>query len=163
MSFQGTVLTVSELLDLAHETPQLDEYALIGLRHTATMNAQTCINLLNEGSSVDDCWRFGVLQTLDDYNSTIKRGGAELASRVFADAPPRTGSTRIDAAFAALAEFLAERDEWPVPLWARDESRSTFRWFAGVPKIFRDDAERESPNAFRSRGVFITARSLARA
>ncbi|WP_267879808.1 hypothetical protein [Gordonia otitidis] len=36
-------------------------------------------------------------------------------------------------------------------------------WYPGVPGIFRAEAERDSPRAFRQRGIFITKRSLNRA
>jgi len=32
-----------------------------------------------------------------------------------------------------------------------------------VPAIFREEAEQDSPRAFRQRGIFITDRSLSRA
>lgn len=53
------------------------------------------------GNDVSDSWRFGVLQTLDDYTSTLRRGGAQLASQVFTEPPAPTGAKEIDAAFAA--------------------------------------------------------------
>ncbi|MGO1590415.1 MAG: hypothetical protein ACTHW1_07325 [Ancrocorticia sp.] len=49
------------------------------------------------------------------------------------------------------------------PDWANDPSRRTKNWYPAVPIIFRDDADRESPAAFRKRGILITDRSLARA
>ncbi|WP_245988758.1 hypothetical protein [Flexivirga caeni] len=133
------------------------------MRHTAAQNANACRALLTEGESLDRCWRFGILQTLDDYTSVLRRGGPGPAAGVFTNEPPRTGSTQLDAAFAALADHLAARDGWPAPAWASNPSRRTEAWYPAVPVIFRGDAERESPEAFRRRGIFITARSLARA
>ena len=69
----------------------------------------------------------------------------------------------VDAAFAALAEHLAERDGWDVPAWVQDSWRVAAGWLPSVPSIFHADALRESPRAFRERGIFITARSLDRA
>ncbi len=86
-----------------------------------------------------------------------------MAAQVFAVEPPRTGAEQIDAAFAALAAHLADRDGWVGPAWAQDPSRCTTAWYPGVPVIFRAEADRESPDAFRQRGIFITARSLLRA
>lgn len=151
------------MLRQARESSESTPFTEIGLRHTASVNASYCIELFEDGSPVEECWRFGILQTLDDYTSTLRRGGVELAAQVFDEEPPPTGSSRIDAAFAALAAYLANRDEWTTPEWANDPTRTTSRWFANVPEIFREDAERETPNAFRSRGIFITSRSLARA
>ena len=89
--------------------------------------------------------------------------GIGLATEVFSAEPPRTGSPQIDAAFAALADHLAQRDGWATPAWALDPSRRTDTWYPAVPQIFRATADRESPQAFRRRGILITARSLARA
>lgn len=86
-----------------------------------------------------------------------------LAAEVFATEPVSTGSRRLDAGFAALADHLAERDGWEVPVWALDPARRTDGWFPAVPAIFRSEAEQESPRAFRNRGIFITGRSLGRA
>ena len=164
MVFQGEVLSVGALLDAARATPDTTPDTSIGVRHTAAQNASACRAMLAAGESLDACWRFGVLQTLDDYTSALRRGGPGLASEVFTDEPPRTGSVEVDAAFAALAEHLAERDSWSAPAWVSDPTRRTSSWwYPSVPAIFHADADRESPEAFRRRGILITSRSLARA
>lgn len=163
MVFQGEVLSVGALLDAARTAPETPQNTAVGVRHTAAQNAGACRGLLADGETLDRCWRFGILQTLDDYSSVLRRGGADLAAGVFTDEPPRTGTAQLDAAFAALAEYLAGRDGWPAPAWASDPSRRTDAWYPAVPVIFRPDAEKESPEAFRRRGILITARSLARA
>ncbi|MBL8926480.1 MAG: hypothetical protein JNM77_09585 [Pseudonocardia sp.] len=163
MVFQGEVLSVAALLDAARATPETPPNTAVGVRHTAAQNADVCRGLLAEGESLDGCWRFGILQTLDDYTSVLRRGGPDLAAGVFTDEPPRTGSARLDAAFAALADYLAARDGWLAPAWASDPLRRTDAWYPAVPVIFRTDADEESPEAFRRRGILITARSLARA
>ncbi|MDR2372868.1 MAG: hypothetical protein LBD77_01940 [Bifidobacteriaceae bacterium] len=58
---------------------------------------------------------------------------------------------------------MAERDGWPPPAWALNPLRRADAWFPAVPAIFRAEAERDSPRAFRERGIFITRRSLDRA
>lgn len=163
MVFQGDVLTVATLLDAAQTAPVSVPGAGVGVRHTAASNARDCAQLLADGDSVEACWRFGILQTLDDYTSTLRRGGPDLAAEVFTDEPPHTGAVQIDAAFAALADHLAERDGWAPPAWAQDPARRTTAWYPLVPEMFRGDADRESPDAFRERGILITSRSLARA
>lgn len=161
--FQGEVLPIGALLERVQAAPPSEPAAGVGVRHTAAENARHCADLLAAGDSPDACWRFGILQTLDDYTSTLRRGGAMLAAEVFAVEPPRTGSTRIDAAFAALADYLAERDRWQAPAWARNPARRTSGWYPAVPAIFREEADRDSPRAFRQRGILITGRSLDRA
>lgn len=163
MVFQGEVLSVSALLNAARSTPETVPNPSVGLRHTAAQNAAACRTLIDDGESPDVCWRFGILQTLDDYTSTRRRGGRALAAAVFADEPPRTGSAEVDAAFAALVDYLAERDGWQAPAWALDPSRRTSAWYPAVPEIFHAEADQESPDAFRRRGILITTRSLARA
>ena len=48
--------------------------------------------LIAAGNGPAEGWRFGVLQTLDGYASTKRRGGVQLASHVFTEPPAPTGS-----------------------------------------------------------------------
>lgn len=59
--------------------------------------------------------------------------------------------------------ILAERDEWRVLSWVLDPTLRVHSWNPAVPSIFREEADRDSPRAFRTRGILITERSLARA
>jgi hypothetical protein len=163
MVYRGDVLPVGALLEHALSAPAARPAAAVGVRHTAAGNAALCAALVAAGEPPDQGWRFGVLQTLDDYASTLCRGGPSLAAQVFADEPAPTGCPALDAAFAALAEHLAGRDGWPAPAWAADPERRADAWCPDVPAIFRAEAERDSPPAFRRRGIWITARSLERA
>lgn len=163
MEFQGEVKSVATLLEAARTAPDVTPGEGVGVRHTAAQNALTCRELFAGGDNLDAGWRFGILQTLDDYSSVLRRSGPAAASGVFTDEPPRTGWEQMDAGFAAIAEFLAERDDWDVPTWAHDSTRRTMAWYPAVPAMFRADADRESPRPFRQRGIFITSRSLARA
>lgn len=163
MGFQGEVLSVTALLDASRKAPQPTPARGIGVVHTAAGNAANCRRLLADGEGLDGCWRFGVLQTLDDYTSTLRRGGPELAAQVFADEPPRTGAPQLDAAFAALADYLSGRDGWEAPDWVFDLTRSTTVWYPAVPLVLRGEADAHSPHEFRSRGIRITPRSLERA
>lgn len=163
MVFQGDVQSVATLLDAALTAPETVPGTGIGVRHTAADNARACRNLLDEGERLDACWRFSILQTLDDYTSVLRRGSPTVAAGVFADEPEPTGAVQLDAAFAALADHLAERDGWQAPAWALDPDRRTDSWYPAVPANFHADADWESPRAFRRRGIFLTARSLLRA
>ncbi|ODA91117.1 hypothetical protein ATY41_06940 [Leifsonia xyli subsp. xyli] len=154
MGFQGTILTPSALLQLALQDQSVATESDGRVHHTAAMNA---LQAVAAGEGLDAGWRFGVLQTLDDYQSTLRRGGPKLAARVFDTEPAPTGSPQLDAAFAALADFLSERDGWAAPKWTLDSTRVTDPvWYPAVPSIFRAEAEVESPRAFRERGIFIT-------
>lgn len=163
MGFRGEVLSVAALLEAARIAPAPPTGTNVGVRHTAAQNAAACRLLLADGESLDSAWRFGILQSLDDYTSVLRRSGSGIAAEVFTDEPPPTGAEQLDAAFAALADYLAERDGWQAPAWARDSARRTTGWYPAVPSIFHADADRESPDAFRRRGILITSLSLARA
>ena len=163
MVFQGEVLSIGALLERAQAEAAHEPTATVGVLHTAADNARQCAELLAAGESLDTCWRFGILQTLDDYTSTLRRGGPVLAAQVFNAEPAPTGSVELDAACAALAAHLAERDGWQVPAWALDPARRAEGWYPAVPGIWRAEAEQDSPRAFAQRGILITARSLNRA
>lgn len=163
MAFQGEVLPIGALLERALAAPEYEPANRVGVRHTAASSARRCVELLAAGESLDACWRFGILQTLDDYISTLRRGGLTLAAQVLSEEPVRTGAVQVDAAFAALAVYLADQDGWQAPAWADDPTRRTQGWYPAVPDIFRGEADRESPPAFARRGILITPRSLDRA
>lgn len=163
MVFQGEALPIDALLKRSQTAPAYEPGVGVGVRHTAADNAARCAALLAAGDTPDACWRLGILQTLDDYASTLRRGGPALAAQVFEVEPQFTGSAQLDAAFAALADYLAERDGWATPAWAVDPARRVDGWYPAVPPIFRAEAERESPRAFRKRGILVTGRSLDRA
>lgn len=165
MAFKGTRLPVGELIARAKAAPEPDWTTVYGtsLRHDAADEATEAARLIARGESLNSGWRFGILQTLDDYNSAIRRGGLDLGARVFEREPQRTGADELDAAFAALADHLAARDGWTAPVWASDPSRCTERWYPSQSSAFYAEADRQSPPAFRRRGVFIGANALNRA
>ena len=78
-------------------------------------------------------------------------------------APRSTGDSRVDAAFAAMAEYLARRDGWMVPSWARLPEREAWPWwFVTDLRGLHPRARVESPSSFRRRGVFIISGALDR-
>ena len=108
-------------------------------------------------------WRFGVLQFLDDYESTRRHDGVERAASLLTDEPVATGHSGVDAAFAALACWLADRDAWAAPAWALSDARvSRPWWFVSESAYGRAWAMVQSPAQFRIRGVFITDTALLR-
>lgn len=93
--FGGRVLSVRELIEKAQSAPGVDWRALSSggpVRHTARSNARECARMFSEGDSLAACWRFGILQSLDDYASTVRRRGLDLGAMVFAREPEPTGS-----------------------------------------------------------------------
>src|SRR6218665_4121514 len=109
MVFQGDVLPIGALLERAQTAPAYEPGADVGVRHTAADNAARCAVLLSAGDTPEACWRFGILQTLDDYASTLRRGGVKLAAEGFAPPPAPTRSGRIDAGVAGGAGHPAGR------------------------------------------------------
>ena len=134
---------------------------LIGL--DAVGAASLADRLLDEGETLQSVWRYVIVQLLDDYSHDLVRAGVAVASRRFASEPPLTHSAEVDAALAALAEYLARRDDWSVPSWARKPGRYSTKWWFVTPlRGMHASALQESPPSFRTRGVFITAGALSR-
>ena len=60
-----------------------------------------------------------------------------------------------------MAEYLARRDGWEVPSWARLPGREAWPWwFVTDLRGLHPRALAESPSSFRRRGVFITSGAL---
>ncbi|HEY0455570.1 MAG TPA: hypothetical protein VGE41_04305 [Verrucomicrobiae bacterium] len=69
-----------------------------------------------------------------------------------------------DAYLAAVAETLAGEHGMAVPSWAWSEDRKLHRpWFALPWAGLRAVLLHESPAAFRSRNLFVSANALSRA
>jgi hypothetical protein len=103
--------------------------------------------------------RFAVRELLDEFSL---RSRDDLRARALAEEPARV-DPQTDAYLAALAEHLARTHGLDVPTWALDDDRTLDRmWFPGVAPGFRPTALRESPVAFRRRGIFIARGALSR-
>ncbi|HMR49739.1 MAG TPA: hypothetical protein PKE40_10700 [Arachnia sp.] len=166
MAFKGKTLRVGELIARANAEPPIDWGTFStqnDVRWSIVDAARTCADLLRSGAPLSDCWRFGVLQTIDSYNFLVRSRGTRLAAQVFAAAPPRTGSRDVDAAFAALADHFARRDGWTPEPWVLDPQRVTDRWYVADIPAFEHWVKAETPPAFAERGVWIAANSLDRA
>jgi hypothetical protein len=136
-----------------------------GLSSFSSVNdaAVAAHEMLANGEPLRRVWRFALAQMLDDYTSVLRHDGIDVAARMYAIDPLRTGNRQIDAAFAALAEHLARRDGWQPPAWTRDPEReATPWWFVTELRGMHPRALVESPSSFRRRGVFITRDALER-
>jgi len=103
--------------------------------------------------------RFAVRELLDEF---ALRGRDELRAAALA-AEPASIDPHVDAYLGALAEHLARSCNLPTPRWALSDSRTLdHMWFPGVARGFRPTALRESPAAFRRRGIFIARGALTR-
>ncbi len=103
--------------------------------------------------------RFAVREFLDEF---ALRGRDELRLRAFAEEPARV-DPQTDAYLGALAEHLARTHDLNAPAWVLAGDRTLDRmWFPGVAPGFRPTALRESPAAFRRRGIFIARGALSR-
>src|SRR5260370_24666536 len=95
---------------------------------TVDQAASDAIAMLQEGERLSRLWRYVFAQMLDDYTSVLHHAGVPAAARMWASAPRSTGDTRVDAAFAAMAEYLARPDGWEGPPWARLPGREPWPW-----------------------------------
>jgi hypothetical protein len=85
--------------------------------------------MLSDGERLSRLWRYVFAQLLDDYTSVLNHAGVQAAARMWSQAPQVTGDSRVDAAFAAMAEYLARRDGWKVPAWAALPQREAWPWW----------------------------------
>jgi hypothetical protein len=114
--------------------------------------------LTREGESFD----FALRNFLDEFQ--VAPAAVHLR-----DEPPQLASLvaegkRYDAFLAATAEALATTHGLDVPIWAWAESRKLNRpWFALPWNGLRAVLLLESPAAFRSRNLFVSANALSRA
>lgn len=130
---------------------------------TVDQAAAGAVAMLHDGERLSRLWRYIFVQMLDDYSSVLRHAGVVAAARMWSDAPRSTGDSRLDAAFAAMAEYLARRDGWVVPVWARLPEREAWPWwFVSDLHGLHARALVESPSSFRRRGVFITSGALDR-
>jgi hypothetical protein len=103
--------------------------------------------------------RFAVRELLDEF---ALRGRDDLRAAAFAEEPSPVDQ-HVDAYLGALAEHLARSCGLSVPSWALADARVLdHMWFPGVARGFRPTALRESPVAFRRRGIFIARGALSR-
>lgn len=109
-----------------------------------------------ELTAAGESFDFALRSFLDEFLSTGQP--ASLATE------PRRLDARLDAYLAATAESLATERGLAVPAWAWAESRKLHRpWFALPWAGLRAVLLLESPAAFRSRNLFVSANALSRA
>lgn len=162
MSFS---MSVGQLLEYSLSLP--DEPKGNGpkeIRHDVASTATQAAKELVDGLSINQLWRYAVLQLLDDYISTSKRAGTHTARRMFDKKPELTGSKKIDAALAGLCAWLADRDGWNPPDWISDADRFLpSPWFPDDNRIFHDEAYESSPLSFSNRNIHVRPKALSRA
>jgi len=117
---------------------------------TVDQAADSAAAMLQEGERLNRLWRYIFVQMLDDYTSVLRHAGVPAAARMWASAPRSTGDIRVDAAFAAMAEYLARRDGWDASSWARLPGREAWPWwFVTDLRGLHPRALVESPSSFR--------------
>jgi hypothetical protein len=121
---------------------------------TADQAAGSAAAMLADGERLSRLWRYVFAQMLDDYTSVLRHAGVGAAAGMWSGCPRETGDGRVDAAFAAMAEYLARRDGWTVPSWAALPEREAWPWwFVTDLRGLHPRALVESPSSFRRRGV----------
>ncbi len=94
---------------------------------------------------------------------------AEPLAEAIAEEPRWTSAVfqdggRMDAYLAAVAEHLARRYHLPLPSWTFDKRRSLEKpYFSARTFKLQRLLLADSPAAFRSRNLFVSADALARA
>lgn len=111
------------------------------------------------GDSFDRC----VANFLDDFyvapNAEALRETPVLLAPKFGD----LGRVQ-DAYLAAMAEELGRHFNFPLPVWADEDSRKLHRpWFALPLASLRTVLLLESPPGFRTRNLFVSENALSRA
>lgn len=133
-------------------------------RRTTHSLASDMRDLLARGRFSDrDAWRYVIGQAIDTYTSRLNWGSVDDAAATFAEQPPLSGHSGLDAAVAALAEFLAHRDGWSVPQWVQSSARfAPEPWIVASLPSTRVRATRETPVEFGRRGVYVSPDDLVR-
>lgn len=133
----------------------------------AASTARDVVGIASEGGCLNDLWRFGILQTIDLYHNDWRLGGRTRAKSVFTR-EPITGVAEIDCAYAALAEYLAERDGWSRPSWTSRPCKCDRPWLPAqrpeydLPERVIDEAIEQAPDSFRVRNIYVGLDDLAR-
>ena len=105
--------------------------------------------LVEEGEA--SAWR-RLLDFVDDFRASPIAGKRWLVEA----APALCGDRRLDAAIAALAEFLCVEAGLPYPTWTDAIERFAQPWwFVSGLRGFEAMALRDSPIAFARHGVFV--------
>ena len=111
-----------------------------------------------EGASFDLC----LAEFLDEFQIAPDAAAIEEAPELLASECGDLGQVQ-DAYLAATAEELARGRKLPVPAWIHDDRRKLHRpWFASSLASLRAVLLVESPAAFRSRNLFVSANALSR-
>lgn len=109
----------------------------------------------------EDVW-FALREFLDGVALVTEVEGAPAARALLADRPVPAGQ-RVDALLAGLAEHVATAHGLPRPAWVTEPDRflNTW-WFPHRRRAFDAMAVRDSPAAFRRRGIFLCPSMLER-
>ena len=117
---------------------------------------QVAALLSDEGQA--SAWR-RLLDFVDDFRGSPIAGKRWLVE----NAPALCGDRRLDAAIAALAEFLCAEAGLPYPAWTDEEERFAEPWwFVSGLRGFEAMALRDSPITFARHGVFVNEGAFER-
>lgn len=123
--------------------------------HTLAEVAQRAVR----GESFDQ----SLANFLDEFYAAPKAGAFSEAPPLLAPGFGSLGRVQ-DAYLAATAEELSRAYQLPLPAWTGAETRKLHQpWFASPLAGLRTVLLLESPVAFRSRNLFISANALRRA
>lgn len=107
-------------------------------------------------------FRFAIREFLDDLNLAAAVAPDQIQGMIDAR-PPSLEDPNEHAFIGALAEHVAMVHRLRRPAWAGEDDRFLSRWWFVAPSPAYDAvALRESPPAFRRRGIFLPASMLER-
>jgi transcriptional regulator with XRE-family HTH domain len=123
--------------------------------------AETLAAAVQRGAEDGDVW-LALREFLDTFRLVANTQRREDVEKLFSPEPP-TGGAQWDAFVGALAEHLLQGLPAAPPRWSVSADRFLDRWwFPHSRRAFDALAVRDSPAAFRRRGIFICPSMLER-
>ena len=118
-------------------------------------------NAVRRGIEDGDIW-LALRDFLDTFARVAPGGDIARSAALFTEEPPKSDDPW-DTFVAALAEHLLASVSLPAPSWTNEPRRFLTRWwFPHSRRAFDALAVRDSPAAFRRRGVYICPSMLER-
>ncbi|HVM15440.1 MAG TPA: helix-turn-helix transcriptional regulator [Egibacteraceae bacterium] len=127
----------------------------------ATFSPERLVEVAGRVIGGEDAW-FAVREFLDGVGLVAEVADPPRVRRLIADRPPPTGDRRVDTLLAGVAEHLAGVHVLDRPAWVTEPDRFLEAWWFPHRRAFDALAIRDSPPAFRRRGIFLCPSALER-
>lgn len=147
-------------VELRDSPTSMSDYLAAQAPDTA-LPAETLATAVQRGVEEGDVW-LGLREFLDTFRLVSETQGREAVCELFSQEPPTAGA-QWDAFVGALTEHLLQGLAADPPPWSVSADRFLDRWwFPHSRRAFDALAVRDSPAAFRRRGIFICPSMLER-